>query len=73
VIFKIAACHSALCHGEDDADIASATIDPATAMQHPSTVASSNPALGGHGTLDRLHARRFPGYRSLGRATAPMN
>src|SRR5208283_1034119 len=47
VIFKIAACHSAICHGKDDADIASGTIDPATAMQHTSTVASSNPALGG--------------------------
>jgi uncharacterized repeat protein (TIGR03803 family) len=32
VIFKIAACHTATCHGEDDADTASAMTDPATVV-----------------------------------------
>ena len=38
VAFEIAACHTALCHGEDDADNATAT-NPATVIQPPSTAA----------------------------------
>ena len=54
VVFKLSACHTALCHGEDDADTATATTNRATVTQHPSTAASANPAL---------RDRRFPGNR----------
>jgi uncharacterized repeat protein (TIGR03803 family) len=72
VVFKISACHTALCHGEDDADTA-ATTNPATVVQHPSTAAPPNPAISDSAALDRLRARRFPGYRSFGEAAKPMN
>ena len=71
VIFKIAACHTATCHGEDDAD--TATTNSAAVTQHPSTVALANPGLRDRGTMDRLRARQFPAYPSFRHATPPTN
>jgi uncharacterized repeat protein (TIGR03803 family) len=73
VVFKLSACRTALCHGEDDADTAPSTTDPATVSGNPSTVAPANPAMSDRPNLDRLGAQRFPRNRSLGATTAPTN
>ena len=73
VIFKIAACHTATCHGEDDTDPTGAMIDPARVVQHPSTSAPATAVVSDRATRDRLADRRFRGYRLSGPATASMN
>ena len=73
VVFKLSACRTALCHGEDDADTAPSTTDPATVSGNLSTVAPANPAISDRPNLDRLSAQRFPRNRSLGATTAPTN
>ena len=74
VVFKISACHTALCHGEDDAEtVTAATTNLATATQHLSTAAPATAALGDRPNLDQLRAQRFPSTRSLGATTAPTN
>ena len=73
VIFKIAACHSALCQGEDETDPTGATIVPAADGGSHQTVAQANPALTDRATLDRRAAQRFPGHRLGGATTAPAN
>jgi uncharacterized repeat protein (TIGR03803 family) len=70
VVFKLSACHTALCHGEDNADTPTPTTDPATVSGNPSTV---NPALSDRPNLDQLRAERFRSNRSLGATTAPTN
>jgi probable HAF family extracellular repeat protein len=63
--------------GEDCENSAAGTAttqsNPAPAAQRPTTATPANPALSGRGVLDRLRARRFPGYRVPGPGTGPTN
>jgi uncharacterized repeat protein (TIGR03803 family) len=52
VVFKISACHTALCHGEDDGDTAPPKTYPTPETQRP----SANPALSDGGTVGRRFA-----------------
>jgi uncharacterized repeat protein (TIGR03803 family) len=73
VLFKISACHTAICHGEDDADTTSSAIDQASADRNAGVVAPANPVLRDRATQAWLATRPFPGYRPVGSATAPTN
>jgi probable HAF family extracellular repeat protein len=51
------------CEGDDDG----------CQSENPTGAAHNSPALSGHGMLDLLRARRFPGHRIPGVARAPTN